>query len=119
MIFILQVYDFSKNMTREEVLQFADDNASFTSQSKTNRKLLAEIGRIVQKTYNYLKKIMLTLNRYKTAVIVFSHKDQQHIEQIIYMGNIIKPEVIWAQWLKTNGNSTQSLTNVDRNNNCY
>ena len=59
-----------KNKKREDVLQFADDTC-IICHSKSDENIFCEISSAFEHTYNYMRQIMLTLNRDKTKIVVF------------------------------------------------
>ena len=72
LIFIMYINDFPEKMKkREDVLQFADDTC-ISCHSKSDENLLCEINSVFENTDSYMRQNMLTLNRDKTEIVVFS-----------------------------------------------
>ena len=58
---------------REDVLQFADDTCIFCH-SKSDENVLCEFNSVFENTDSYMRQNMLTLNRDKTEIVIFSKK---------------------------------------------
>ena len=72
LIFLIYINDFPEKMKkREDVLQFADDTC-IICHSKSDENLLCEINSVFESTDSYMRQNMLTLNRDKTEIVVFS-----------------------------------------------
>ena len=76
---------------REDVLQFADDTC-IICHSKSNENFLCEINSVFESTDIYMRQKMLTLNRDKTEIVVFSENGASKIEQFHYNGIFILPK---------------------------
>ena len=88
----LYINDFPEKMKkREDVLQFADYTC-IICHSKYNENLLCEINIVFESTDSYMRQNMLTLNRDKTEVVVFSKSGESKIEQFHYNGIFIEPK---------------------------
>ena len=91
LIFIKYINGFPEKMKkREDVLQFADDTC-IISHSKSDENLLCEINSVFENTDSYMRQIMLTLNRDKTKIVVFSKNGESKIEQFHSNGIFIEP----------------------------
>ena len=73
---------------REDVLQFADDTC-IICHSKSDENLLCEINSVSD---SYMRQNMLTLNRDKTEIVIFSKNGESKIEQFHYNGTFIEPK---------------------------
>ena len=69
---------------REDVLQFADDTCIIW-QSKSNENHLCEINSVFENTDSYMRQNMLTLNRDKTEIVIFSKIVNQKLNNFIIM----------------------------------
>ena len=76
---------------REDVLQFADDTC-IICHSKSDENLLCEFNSVFENTDSYMRQNMLTLNRDKTEIVVFSKNGKSKIEQFYYNGIFIEPK---------------------------
>ena len=89
---------------KEDVLQFWEVIQSFQgevlqglqrgfySHSKSDENLLFEINSVFEHTDSYMRQNMLTLNRDKTEIVIFSKNGESKIEQLHYNGNFKEPK---------------------------
>ena len=93
LIFITYINDFpeKKAKKREDVLQFADDTC-IICHSKFDEYLLCEVNSVFENTDSCMRQNMLTLNRDKTEIVVFSKNGESKIEQFHYNGIFIEPK---------------------------
>ena len=60
--------------------------------SKFDENLLCEVNSVLGHTNSYMRQNMLTLNRDKTEIVLFSRIGESKIEQLLYNGIFIEPK---------------------------